>query len=54
MAKNPFGAWAIYSLWYVKIDPFQNIDQSTLLEGPYKELLKATFGFEIRHSKLKL
>ena len=43
-----------YSLRYIKIDPSHNMDQSTLLEGPYKELLNTTFSFEIRHSKLKL
>ena len=30
-----------YSLWYVKIDPSQNQDQSTSLERSYKELLNA-------------
>ncbi len=42
------------SIWYVKIDPSQNIDQSTSLERSYKELLNACFSFEIRHSELKL
>ncbi len=28
-----------YSFWYVKIDPSQNMDLSTLLERSYKELL---------------
>ena len=39
-----------YTLWYVKIDPSQKQDLSTLLESPYKELLNARFSFEIRHS----
>ncbi len=38
------------SLWCDKIDPSQNIDQSTSLESPYKELLNVLFSFEIRHS----
>ncbi len=38
------------SLWYVKIDPFQNQDLSTSLESPYKELLNACFSFEIHYS----
>ena len=42
-----------YSLWYVKIDSSQNMDQSTSLERSYKELLNALISFEIRHSKLK-
>ena len=44
MAKNPFAAWAIYSLWYVKMDPSQNQNPSPLLERPYKKLLNALFG----------
>ena len=36
-----------YSLWYVKIDPSQNMDQSTSLERSYKELLNTCFSFEI-------
>ena len=43
-----------YSLWYVKIEPSHNIEQSTSLERSYKELLNACFSFEIRHSELKL
>ncbi len=43
---------AIYSLWYVQIDPTQNIDQSTSLERTYKELLNALISFEIRRSSL--
>ena len=38
----------------LKIDPSQNHDLSTSIERPYKELLNALIGFEIRHSKLKL
>ena len=40
-----------YSLWYVKIDPFQNQNLSTSLERPYKKLLNACFSFEICLSK---
>ncbi len=48
--KNPFAPWAIYSLWYVKIDdPSQNPDLSTSLERPYKEQLNAQISFEIYH-----
>ncbi len=50
MSKNPFVAWAIYSLWYVKIEPYQNQDLSTSLERSYKELLDALISFDIRHS----
>ncbi len=39
-----------YSLWFVKIDPSQNMDHSTSLERSYKELLNVLFSFEIRHS----
>ncbi len=39
-----------YSFWYVKIDPSQNQDLSTSLERSYKELLNASFSFEIGHS----
>ena len=48
--KNPYGAWAIYSLWYLKIDPSQNQDLSKSLKHPYKELLNEWFRFEIRRS----
>ena len=34
----------------VKIEPSQNLNQSTSLERSYKELLNACFSFEIRHS----
>ncbi len=43
-----------YSLWYTKIDPTQNMDQSTSLKRSYKELLNALISFKIRPSKLKL
>ena len=49
IGKNPFVALAP-SVWYVKIDHTQNIDLSTSLEMPYKELLNALFSFEICHS----
>ncbi len=39
-----------YSLWYVKTEPSQNLNSSTSLERPYKELLNALFSFEICHS----
>ena len=42
-AKNLFAAWAIYCLWYVKIEPSQNQDLSTSLERTYKELWNALF-----------
>ncbi len=35
VAENLFGAWAIYSLWYVKIEQSQNQYLSTSLERPY-------------------
>ena len=47
LEKIPYGAWGIYSLSYVKIDPSQNQDVSTSLERPYKELLNALISFEI-------
>ena len=37
-------------LWYVKIDPSQNQDLSTLLERSHKELLNALISFDIHHS----
>ena len=49
--KQQKSLWSMgYSLWYIKIDPSQNQDLSTLLERPYKELLNACFSFEICHS----
>ena len=39
-----------HGLWYIKIDPSQNMDLSTSLERPYKELLNALISFEIRYS----
>ena len=50
------GKKSLYSMgfWYVKIDSSRNRDLSTSLERSYKELLNASFSFEIRHSKLKL
>ena len=51
--KNSFCSMG-YSLWYVKIDPSQNQDLSISLERPWKKLLNAIFGFEIRYFKLKL
>ncbi len=43
--------WSMgYSLWYVKTEPFQNQDLSTLSESPYKEQLNALISFEIRQS----
>ncbi len=36
-----------YSLWFDKSDPSQNMDQSTSLERPYRELLNALFIFGI-------
>ncbi len=55
MPKKPLEhAWAIYSLWYVKIDLSQNQYLSISIERPHKELLNALISFEIRHSKLKL
>ncbi len=47
MTKDPFGAM---SLQYIKIDPSQNMDQSTSLERPYKELLNELISFEICRS----
>ncbi len=32
-----------YSLWFVKIDPSQNMDHSTSLERSYKELLNELY-----------
>ena len=37
-------------LWYVKINPPQNMDQSTSLERSYKELVNALTSSEISHS----
>ena len=37
-------------LWYVKIDPSQNMDQSTSFQRLYRELLNALISFEICHS----
>ena len=43
-----------HSLWYVKIDPHQSQDLSTLVEKVLFLAIEYKNYFEIRHSKLKL